>query len=134
MAVPTEFDVDASLVIQSRERVRIGGRVDFAFAEHEMVVLAGTHVFDVDVQSNDRQRSRLIDDRRFPGSEVPNIQRQAEQGAHTRRLSSSNHRIDPHARFGLERQAYGTIRGVVAQHPAPPTESLPQNVVRHCFR
>ena len=52
MAVPAEFNVDASLVARFGKRIDHGCKIHFAFAKHQVLMDSGLHVFEVDIHQH----------------------------------------------------------------------------------
>src|SRR5262249_9499944 len=49
VTMAAQFDIDAARVTDLRQRSQDLGEVDLALAEHQMIVNAAPHVFDVDI-------------------------------------------------------------------------------------
>src|SRR5262245_53628045 len=81
VAVPAQLDVDAAGVVDVAQRSEDRREVDFAFAEHQVVVDAAAHVLDVDVPQNILPLLDVPGDRPLIlAMHVADVERQTEPG------------------------------------------------------
>ena len=120
MTVAAELDVDASFVADLAERPHHRGEVHRPLAEHQVLVNALNHVFDMDVHDPWPPVPEQIGDVAFlQAMDVAQVDRQLKERVAKSlvELGEALERIDEHAGLGFERQRHAGPLGVVEHRP-----------------
>src|SRR5579875_2403952 len=108
MAVAAQFDVDAAAVADLRQSCHHLSEINLAFAEHQVVVDAVPHVFDMDVPQPIAPTPQMHGDGGLSQTmQMANVDCQTEERMPNplMQLRKARHRIDEHPWLRLEGQA-----------------------------
>lgn len=128
MAVARKFDVDEASVFVVAEHAQDGDEIEFAFAEHQVLVFAVANVFDVDVTDHVGVLAVDLPERRGLGAEhVADVEREAEARATDVFLQhlELRHVIYEHSRLRLEGELDATTFGVFTELRAAGHQPIP---------
>jgi hypothetical protein len=79
VTVPAQFHENPALVVNLVQRPQYVAEGDFAFAEHQVLVNAPAHVFDVDVPEHVFPAANRRPDRLVQAVQMADIEGQSEQ-------------------------------------------------------
>ncbi len=132
IAVAGEFHVNEAGVLVVIEHTEDGDEIQFALAEHQMLVLAVANVFDVDVADEVGELAIDLTKRRGLGAEdVADVHRQAEPGAGDMFFEDLEfgHVVNEHSRLGLEGELHAAAFGMLGQLQAARNQPVPRLVL-----
>jgi hypothetical protein len=118
--VAGELDVDGARILDFAEGRDDGWEIDFAFAEHEVLVDAGTHVFDVHVHKTITPVADFVGDGELAlAVEVADVDGELQQvGLSAGRvefgeeIGIAGESVDEHAGLGFEAEDDVLVGGV----------------------